>query len=171
MSFKDEWGDLVNKTPTSPGSKVRAEDLNLLARGIKEALEKIPEVEIPTKVSDLVNDLGFVSGDFVPEYGALKIEGDENGGTISAINPDDPTESYLALATYLLTIRASAVNIDASLNVSGYLSAYGINIEEGSITSDLSAVNKGYVDNLVGNVKTVLDAIIAQQNSLIGGES
>lgn len=171
MAFIDEWVDLVNKTPTATGSKVRVEDINLLARGIKEAIAKTPEGEIPTKVSDLDNDLGFVSGDFVPNYGAVKIEGDSNGGAISAFNPDDPTESYLALATYFLAISASAVNIDASLNVSGYLSAYGINIEEGSITSDLSAVNKGYVDNLVGDIETVLDAIIAQQNSLIGGES
>lgn len=169
MSFKDEWVDLVNKTPTAPGSKVRAEDLNLLARGINEALEKMPEGKIPAKVSDLVNDLGFVSGDFVPKYGALKIEGDVIGGTISAINPDDPTKSYLELRTYLLSIYASVVNIDATLNVTGFLNAYGINIDDDSIDSERSAVNKKYVDELVGDIKAALDGIIAIEDNYIMG--
>ena len=36
---------------------------------------------------------------------------------------------------------------------------------------DTDAVNKGYVDNLVGDIDAALDAIIALQNSIIGCES
>ena len=35
---------------------------------------------------------------------------------------------------------------------------------------DTDAVNKQYVDNLVGDIEAALDAIIALQNSIIGGE-
>jgi hypothetical protein len=116
----------------------------------------------PTKIAEKVKPLDLKN---------LLIQGDENGGSISAFNPEDPTKSYLELRTYLLSIYASVVNIDATLNVTGFLNAYGINMDDDSIDSEQSAVNKKYVDELVGNIETVLDAIIAQQNSLIGGEA
>lgn len=37
-------------------------------------------------------------------------------------------------------------------------------------TDDTEAANKKYVDNLVGDINTALDSIIAIQNELIGGE-
>lgn len=46
MAFKDEWVDKKNKTSTTPGDKLNADDLNLLASGIKEALDRAPDVDI-----------------------------------------------------------------------------------------------------------------------------
>ena len=65
MAFIEEWVDKKNKTPTSPGDKLNADDLNLLARGIKEALEQKPDVDIDlseyvtkTEFESVVGDIG-----------------------------------------------------------------------------------------------------------------
>ena len=57
MAFKDEWVDKKNKTSTAPGDKLKAEDINLLASGIKEALDRVPDVDID--LSDYVTKAEF----------------------------------------------------------------------------------------------------------------
>lgn len=66
MAFAEEWVDKKNKTPTTAGDKLNADDLNLLARGIFEALAQGGSDEI-TRLSQLINDVGFITKDDVPE--------------------------------------------------------------------------------------------------------
>lgn len=140
MAFVDEWVDKRNKTADEPGDKIKADDVNLLAQGIKEALSSS-----------------------APDYGALKIEGDENSGSISAINSDNPWSSVLDLSSYTLRLSGSVLELNISNLVAGLRVARPVNYDD--------ATSKGYVDELVGNVESALDTIIAMQNSLIGGEA
>ena len=57
MAFIEEWVDKKNKTLTEPGDKLKAEDLNLLASGIKEALDRAPDADID--LSDYVTKAEF----------------------------------------------------------------------------------------------------------------
>ncbi len=60
-----------------------------------------------------------------------------------------------------------------------YLNNYGIiprrqsngNLFTNTPVNDLDCTNKKYVDDLVGDIETALDNIIAMQNELIGGDS
>lgn len=167
MAFIEEWVNKKNKTSTTPGDKLNADDLNLLASGVKEALAKTQDIKIPTKVSDLEDADAYATKDYVneriPDYKALNISGNENGGYIGAMNSDFPYLSFLHLYTYTMKLSGYSLDFDFTKP------ATGLKVETPS--DDDGAVNKGYVDNLVGDVETALDGIIEMQKTLIGGEA
>lgn len=163
MAFNEEWVDKKNKTPTEPGDKLNADDLNLLARGIKEALVKAPNGKIPTKVSDLEDADEYATKDYVnghiPDYKALKISGDENGGSIYAGNSENPLESVLEISSYALKFEGATLKFNVTNPAIG--------LKVATPTEENEAVNKRYVDNLVGDITAALEEIRGIEDELI----
>lgn len=108
-----------------------------------------------------------IASDEKHKYGAMLLKGKANGGYIDAMNSDNPTESFLEISTYAMTLEGYSLKFDFTESAKG--------LKVATPTEENEAVNKGYVDNLVGDVETaletVLDRIIEMQNTLIGGES
>lgn len=108
--------------------------------------------DIPTKVSAFVNDAGYIKNN-VHEVADVRI---------SAIDTMSLGSQYGNM-----TINSSHGNVSIYTTGSGNVKISNL-IDP---TNDSDAVNKGYVDGLVGDIETALDGIIAYQNSLTGGET
>lgn len=126
----------------------------------------ISKKKVPTKVSELENDAGYLESKELTEGLPLALVFDE--------------EIFMAVSKGIALGGAEGVVLQylGSENASISLDSDGIRMvsEKGvkifNVTDDeASVVNKGYVDGLVGNVKSALDSIIAMQNSLIGGDA
>lgn len=118
--------------------------------------EDVPEVEVPAKLSELVNDVGFVTDDDVPEK-------------LSDLHADSITGSQVSIGASALTISGGSIYINKA-DYGFYVSGNRIqNVATPEDSAD--AATKGYVDGLVGNVELALDSIIALENELIGGDA
>jgi hypothetical protein len=122
--------------------------------------------KVPTKVSELENDAGYLERKEPTEGLPLALVFDE--------------EMFMAVSKGIVLGGAEGVVLQylGSENTSISLDSDGIRMvsEKGvkifNVTDDeASVVNKGYVDGLVGNVESALDSILAMQNSLIGGDA
>lgn len=140
----------------------------------------ITSQHIPTRVSQLENDAGYVVSKDVPtklsqftnDAGYIKNNVHEVADVrISAIDTMSLGSQY---GNMTISSTHSNVTINSTLgNVSIYTAGSG-NVKISNLidpTNDSDAVNKAYVDGLVGDIETALDGIIAYQNSLIGGET
>ena len=132
---------------------VSANDINTIGQALQQLIDD--GLDVPTKLSQLTNDMGFVTDDAIPTK-------------LSQLEAD-------SISGYELTIGASSLEIvGGSINLkSDYgLSVEGNRIQEvGAPEQNTDAANKAYVDGLVGNIESALDSIIAMQNSLIGGDA
>ncbi len=137
---------------------------------ISEQVGSIEE-SMPTKVSDLENDEKFATEGFVknhiPDYKAMNLLGDENGGYINAMNSENPYKSFLEISTYAMRLAGYSLEFDFTDPATG--------LKVATPNDENEAVNKRYVDTIVGDVETaletVLDRIIEMQETLIGGEA
>lgn len=143
MAFVDEWVDKKNKTPTESGDKLNANDLNLLARGIFEALAQ--------------------GGGSVPQYGALSISGDDKDGYIELVYGENPQDQTLHIRGYNIDIEGTRLTFNTTTEATG--------LKVSAPTDSAQAANKGYVDDLVGDIDTALFEIIELQNSFKGGDA
>lgn len=94
--------------------------------------------------------------------GSIIVQETEQG--VSLITKD---QKPLILSPYDLQLTPTVFSCNITIPVSGFKVA--------TPTEESGAVNKGYVDDLVGDVETaletVLDRIIEMQNTLIGGDA
>ena len=152
---------------------------------------------VPTKLSEFVNDTNFVSDEnyvhtdenFTTAYRLIIQYLSENsakkddlqnylpltGGIIESESP----EIYIRNSANPCKETTSTVLTDHGINtlyISPPKSGHGGSVAELSISglgtpsSEKDAVNKGYVDGLVGDIESALDNVVAIQNALIGGE-
>lgn len=96
------------------------------------------------------------------DLGLLSIQETEEGVLLTTKD-----NKPLILSPYELQFAPAIFGCNITIPVSGF--------KVDTPKEDSGAVNKGYVDNLVGDVETaletVLDRIIEMQNTLIGGEA
>ena len=108
-----------------------------------------------------------IASEAKPNYGVMSLSGNENGGFIGAMNSEYPYLSFLHLSTYAMRLAGYSLEFDFTDPATG--------LKVATPTEENEAVNKQYVDTLVGDVETaletVLDRIIEMQDTLIGGES
>lgn len=122
------------------------------------------EYPLPSKVSDLDNDVGY-----------LKESSDEgafiNYGEGYAVNIGASTDVSIASGgnVYLNGRNGTVVNAEEGEIAADFSNQRIANIADPK--ADTDGANKKYVDGLVGNIETALDAIIATQTSLIGGDA
>lgn len=117
--------------------------------------------DVPTKLSELTNDIGYITVEDIPEV--------EVPTKLSELEADSISGPVLSIGASALTISGGSIYISKT--------DYGFSVDGNRIQlvgdpeDSTDATNKGYVDGLVGNVETALDSIISIQNSLIGGDA
>ena len=133
---------------------VSANDINTIGQALQQLIDD--GLDVPTKLSQLTNDMGFVTDDAIPTK-------------LSQLEAD-------SISGYALSIGASALELSGgSIHINK--ADYGFSVDGNRIQSvgtpeaDEDAANKGYVDGLVGDVEDALDVIIAMQESLLGGDA
>jgi hypothetical protein len=119
-------------------------------------------VTVPTKLSELENDVGYVKSE--EEYGYI---GFTNKGKRAFFEAQDNIaieSKSVHILTGAQTILKSNGDGGVALNVSSQRIANLANPID-----DTDGANKRYVDDLIGDVETALDNIIALQNAKIEG--
>ena len=160
------------ETPVPPTPDLYSQ----LISQVKYAVDAIPE-----KLSEFENDEGFVTGEEIPK----KLSELENDAEYIRSNIEDASKMFRfddeVFAVYssgvVLGAKEAVVfqrGIDSALSIDEdgirLVSEKGVKIY--TVTDEkTSAVNKGYVDDLVGDIDTALDSILALENTLIGGDT
>lgn len=118
-------------------------------------------------------------GDIAADFGGQRLT-----NIASPQNSKDAvTKEYLESQGYIASGNSGAINLEgSSVTISGGSFtignlSYGLSVSNnriqnvGTPTESTDAVNKSYVDNLVGNIDGILQTIIAAQEALIGGDA
>lgn len=133
---------------------VSANDINTIGQALQQLIDD--GLDVPTKLSQLINDMGFVTDDAIPTK-------------LSQLEAD-------SISGYVLSISASALELSGgSIHINK--ADYGFYVDGNRIQNvatpedSTDAANKAYVDGLVGSVESALDSILSLQNSLIGGDA
>lgn len=120
----------------------------------------VSKKQVPTKVSELKNDAQYISANTADEHKIFKFD-DEAFAVYSKGVVLGGEEVYLQQGDSRIGLDEEGIHL---------VSEKGVKIYK-VIDDENSAVNKGYVDGLVGSVESALDSILAMQNSLIGGDA
>lgn len=160
-------------------SRQSAEEAAMSADAAKEAAERAEEA---------ANSAGGITQEQLDakqdKFADVRLTTEPNGTVASAyIDIYGKNDSYITAQGYL-DIKAGSylglISKNAPVSVNGVLvwptndgtyRAYIENLYVPPTAEDHYAVNKGYVDNLVGDIESALDSVIALQNSLIGGDA
>ena len=116
----------------------------------------------PTKVSELENDAGYVVSESEHTY----------IGYVSEINQMLVANDNGLTGVYGKDVSVLAKNITSIRSETGAIAVDVSNQRIASLADPVDitdAVNKRYVDNVLGDIETALDAIITKQTELIGG--
>ena len=117
----------------------------------------VGEKKVPTKVSELTNDIGYITAKDIPEV--------EVPTKLSQLEADSITGSVLSIGASALEMSGGSIHINKTY--------YGFYVDGNRIQSvgtpedSADATNKGYVDGLIGDIDTALDSILALENALI----
>ena len=135
------------ETPVPPTPDLYSQ----LLSNIDAAIEKIPK-----KLSEFENDELFVKESALPTK-------------LSQLEADSISGVELFIGASSLTIGGGSIHISKT-DYGFYVDGNRIQ-NVGNPEDSADAANKGYVDDLVGDIDTALDSIISIENGLIGGDA
>lgn len=146
---EDGISPVITVSKIDGGHRVRIETAD------NTSLFDVKDGKTPENISDLNNDVGYVTDEAVPKK-------------LSDLDPDSISGSQLYIGAGDLTLDGSSITIrktDYGFHVSGNrIQDVGDPIDSGD------AVTKRYFDNVLGQIDTLLEEVMAQQNALIGGD-
>lgn len=130
---------------------------------VDEAVKKAGSAtNVPTKLSELDNDVGYLKSE--EQYGYI---GFTNYGKRAFFEAQDDI-AIVSESVHIFTDGKTVLKSNGDGGVALYVSNQRISNLANPI-DDTDGANKRYVDDLIGDVETALDNIIALQNAKIEG--
>ena len=160
MAFTFTWTDKVDNVDFN-----KAKDVNDLAHGIQETQSAFNALSVPTKVSELQNDSGYITAAAIPTK-VSQLENDSgyitnsvnhfSVGTRFTISSDDSNRrtdiTAYSEAGDSLYLTAYNLNVNASVVRIGPTQTYIQNVVDPTDSGD--AANKAYVDSAIASAIT-----------------